>query len=235
MAKFVFTVGRPGSGKSSIGRAISAAYGGERHVVKLNDYPLLWEMFMQEEQGQVAGRRQFRRAEKNGSVGFEVLDRQVFPLALCLLDELAGRYLAQPKLVVIEFSRSDYTDIFRYFRPYIMKNAHIFLLQTSLETCIQRIARRVERPCCADDRLVAEETVRKYHQDDGSESLLTICQPGQVSIINNDGHPRDTWLEVKGRLDALLYQVPRPALWSSSDLERPRAPFKDQSRVTLLA
>lgn len=238
MAKYLFTLGRPGSGKSSIGRAIIKAYGGTRHVEKLNDYPLLWEMFMQEERGQVTGHRLFRRSEKNGALGFEVLDRQVFPRALSMLDEQAARYHTQSKLVLIEFSRSDYADIFRYFRPHIMKNAHIFLMQASLETCIQRIDHRVARPRYEDDRLVAEETMHKYHQDDGSASLLAVCPPGQVSIIQNEGNPRDTWLEVKSRLDALLYQMPQApgsALWSLSDLKRPHTPFGSIVRATLQA
>lgn len=230
MAKYLFTLGRPGSGKSAIGRAIMQTYGGARNVIKMNDYPLLEEMFLQEEHGLAAGPKQFRRVEKGASIGFEVLDPQVFPLTLCLLNEQAHRYLHDLKLIIIEFARHNYTDIVRYFQPDILRNAHVLFMQLPLEACIQRIQRRVEERRYEDDRLVSESTLRARYQDDGLASLLAVCDPAQVSVINNEGKRHDTWLEVKSRVDELLYRVNPPSQRPVTTLNQAWRPFNNPKR-----
>lgn len=234
MAQYLFIHGRPGSGKSTLARAITQRYGGESNVETKNDYSILWDMFVEEQQNIAVSWPQFRRREQHGSVGFDILDRQVLRVALCALNEEACRYRREPKLVLLEFSRNNYTDIWTYFSQDILKHAHFLFVRTPLETCIQRIQQRVKHQCYPGDRLVSEETMRANYGGDGLAGLRSACEPGHLSVINNEGSWSDAWAETQGCLDEMLYRVAMPSVWSIADLKWARPSLEKPRRNLLL-
>ncbi|HEY0757244.1 MAG TPA: AAA family ATPase [Ktedonobacteraceae bacterium] len=226
MAKFLNLIGRPGSGKSTLAREITHRHGGAGGVVTLNEYNFLEEMFRDEE-NHPQGTRRFRRREQGNVVGFDVLDPRVFPIALSQVNERASQYLQEPdKLVLIEFSRPDYSDVRNCFSTDIMKNAQFCFVKAPLETCIKRIRQRVERNFYPDDKLVSEEVMRQRYQEDGLATLLNSVSSKRVHVLDNTSSWNDAWLEMRTYLDEIMYHhTTSSAVWSMGNLKWTRAPY----------
>lgn len=222
MPSIVYLNGRPGSGKSQFARAINAHYGSAGGVVILNDYYLLWEM-CQEEQSWPEEKRRFRLHEQGEAIGFDILDHRVLPIALTRLAEEARRQQHAHKLVIIEFSRSNYAGIYDTFFPDLLEDAQFFFLSAPFDLCVQRIDQRAQRNLYRDDKPISEQVMRSRYYDDGYKSWFEACGHQQgARILHNAGSWARTWLEARAHLDPVMYSIARTALWSSTGYQQTR-------------
>src|SRR2546423_1930885 len=134
----VFVLGRPGSGKSTGARIIvSNAQRRGWSVIRINDFDILKEMF----QADIHHERFLPAAHG----GFDVIDFSVLDTAL---EEVERRVRDQmfgigKKLITIEFARDDYSEALRLFSCDFLQDAYFLFIDAHIETCIQRIHRRV--------------------------------------------------------------------------------------------
>lgn len=104
----VFLIGRPGSGKSTIARAIqevAAQASVFRPVVWLSDVGFLWDYF-------VGSAQQGSRAERTQDGGFYITDDGLYDDAMRNLARGAKREGRQAGLLVLEFARNNYEKAF---------------------------------------------------------------------------------------------------------------------------
>ena len=188
VATYVFLLGRPGSGKSTFVRMLLlAAQTHALHTVRLKDYEILYEMFLNDTQQQ-----RFRRAAYGA---FDVLDFTVLDEVLLQLREQALAHLASPReqLVIIEFARDNYETALSLFHPRILQQAHIIFVEANVETCIRRIHQRIENPVREDNHYVSDEIVREYYAYEETYDVIRAKMQEyhvaleRISIIDNNG------------------------------------------------
>ncbi len=212
MTVYLFILGMPGSGKSSIARFIQA-YAEVKHWIArshYNDYEILHSMFEND-----SACKQFRPADGGG---FDVIDLTAFDTALQKLEEIVKKDASpahREEVVLIEFSRADYQRAFRQFSKAFLQNQYTFFLylDTGLDICKQRIKNRVTDPRYADDYPVSDYIFEKYyHQDDGELLPDMLAQEyqierEQVKIIKNNGPLEVVAAEIRAFIDFIISEV----------------------------
>jgi adenylate kinase family enzyme len=198
MIKIVFLLGRPGSGKSSVAcdikRIAELRSWPTRHLF---DYQLLQDMFLQEEREHGNDRkRKFRRRGPEEHNGFDVLD---FGVLDSVLDRMAEQIRAEKesqKLFLIEFARRNYTQALSRFGPDILQGAHLLYLDADLETCIERVHRRIDNPtieCGRYNHFVSDFIMQGYYyRDDWEEVPFNFPPDGSIQV-----HP----LKIENKVD----------------------------------
>lgn len=222
MAMFMYINGIPGSGKSHFRRAISNHYKDVCEVVNLNDYPILLSMAMEERTLPVE-ERQFRLREEGGTTGFDIRDRRVLSLALDRLAAQASQYARKSALVLIEFARTSYVDVWDRFP--LMENALFFFMHTPYDICMERIQRRVLRGRSGDDRPISEGAMSNYLEN-GFSSWMKACHDRRRRVLDNSGDWNGIWTGVRPYLDEVVYPTVRPVLWFGADLKAERPSYQ---------
>ncbi len=188
MAVKVFILGRPGSGKSTTSYHIAGlAWEKGWSVIRIRDYEILWRMYQADTE-----HKQFYPAQYNG---FDVLDFSVLDTALKEVEKRAQRYMPfedTPELIIIEFARDDYGEALKLFSRNFLQNAYFLFIETDVETCIERIYKRVAHHLTADDNFVSDYVLRNYYHKDNRHYILahlrTDCGTNkQIEIIDNTG------------------------------------------------
>jgi adenylate kinase family enzyme len=184
VAVTVFVLGRPGSGKSSAARIVTLTRRRGRLATRVNDYDILQAMSSCEQEGE-----KFRRTDRGG---FEVRDFSVLDTVLQKVEKLARTQKSSADIVIIEFARDDYNKALKQFNKDFLRNAYFLLIDTDLETCIQRIHRRVSNPTTSDDHYVAPHILKHYYREqrlpsfDFLQSEYNISK-GKVDYFKNNG------------------------------------------------
>jgi len=166
MSVKLFILGRPGSGKS-------AAY---RHIKELieqkfkwwstnrfNDYDILYEMFQFEQRYlYFLKKKQFSKTDHDG---FDVRDFTVLDTALKELEKQVRLRCSPSKdeVIIIEFARDDYKQALKQFSPNFLKDAYFLSIEADIQTCIERVKKRVMLPQSSDDHFVSEDILIKYY------------------------------------------------------------------------
>ncbi len=169
----LFILGLPGSGKSEIARYLINYVSSERvdkqsdqlcSASRFNDYAILDDMFRQDTKG---------RFKPTAPGGFDVLDLSVFDEALQILEQEVNSYISSgviendgKELIVIEFSRNDYSRAFEQFNQSFLRDAYFLYLDTELETCKQRVRNKILNPKYEDDYPVSEYIFENYYSKD---------------------------------------------------------------------
>lgn len=178
----VFVLGRPGSGKSTAARRINSLFTQNGRLVRhINDYEILREMFLADEQN-----LQFRATEHNG---FDAIDLSVMDSALREVEVRASKNLAD--VVTIEFARNDYRKALKQFTSAFLKDAYFLFLDADIETCLRRVHERVERATSIDDHPSFSDAIfREYYARENREYMAHCLQreaglARKVKVINN--------------------------------------------------
>ena len=165
----LFILGRPGSGKSTAARYIGMlARDRGQSAFLFDDYHILYEMFQADVE-----HRGFRPIKYGG---FDVIDLSVFDVALRQLEKSAQAAIENEdrnKIVIIQFARGDYSQALRQFRGDLLQHAYFLFIDADLDTCIQRIHRRVVHPTTLDDYFVSEELLRTYYSKDNKPYIFS--------------------------------------------------------------
>ena len=171
----VFILGRPGSGKSSVAQFIQKLVSNRgwsaQHVY---DYPLLQALFLREITDNVPeSQRKFSPRGPEGLKGFDVIDYQMVDTVLYQMADKV-RVLEQvssgdKELLLIEFARDSYENALRIFGNESLQDAYLLYMNLDLETCIERLERRLGDGS-KFSHFVSNEIMRRYYfRDDWLE------------------------------------------------------------------
>lgn len=193
----LFLLGRPGCGKSSATRHIIKHLQNKRRSIKrFKDFDILKEMSSEEQYKQ-----DFKATLYDG---FDVVNEYVFDEALKELETRLHRYISKAgvnKIIIVEFARNDYVKAFQYFSSFVLNDAHVLLIDTDLDECIERVKRRMDDPKSDDDHYVSEEAIQKFYAEQvlpDSNMLL-----GKFEKIDNNG----TFPEFIAKIDNFVKDI----------------------------
>lgn len=199
----LFLLGRPGSGKSTIRRYITKlAQHQFLSPYPIYDYKILQNMCMAD-----LSPTRIRPTEFGG---FEVLDfneqcySSVLDTALHIIEHRVEKALKShlsefPRIAIIEFARNDYLQALSQFAPNFIKDAHFLILESDVDTCMDRIDRRIRYPECDDDIFVPANIMEEYYQKDSTPDRVREIQEAfglndqQIQLMRTDG-PKDEFL-----------------------------------------
>ena len=218
----VFSIGRPGSGKSvAAHRLAEAAWNNGIPAMRLGDYEILQKealledaLYQAEELSQE--QRRYYLTEHNG---FGVRDFSVLDSALLKLrdrlDERVERAKDDSQLVVLEFARDTYRRAFELLGPDTLRDSFFLYVNANVEECIARINERTLRPTTSDDHYVPEAILRSYYKnDDGYDLESHLAAYGvksdHIFIVENHGTPYDFNSRVTEKSQIILAQVLEP-------------------------
>jgi adenylate kinase family enzyme len=197
MSVKVFVLGSPGTGKSTVvRRLLELAENNNYPATRMKDYHILLEMFHEK-----IYEDKFRKSEHGG---FQVLDPAIYDMALKQLEkevEKEESCAADDEILTIEFARNNYRDAFHKFSASFLENSYFFFLNSSIDTCIDRIHNRITYPHVSDCHFVPDEVVRAY---DGSENWPYITQEfikdfnirKEIALYRNIGSIDDLYAQV---------------------------------------
>lgn len=205
----LFVLGLPGSGKSTVSRAI-VRYVKQTYqnwfVERFCDYGFLYNMFKRD-----IKRKDFYSVKYGG---FYVTNPTKYDIALLQLETDShqckhGKYGLQ----IIEFSRGDYLKALNLFQEGFRSNSSFLFLYADIDTCIQRVEQRMKDPRSLDDHFVPERTFERFIEAEPEEYLRNVCTHVQESywgknsrfrIIDSRGTIDDTLSQVKPFVDEMI-------------------------------
>lgn len=175
MVVALFVLGLPGSGKSAASRHTEHFAKENRWVVKrFRDYGILYTMFLADVE-----RERFKPTKYDG---FDVLDLTAFDEALEKLnrriEEREELVDGNKELLIIEFSRDDYCKALNFFSPYLLKDAYFLFIDAKIQSCIQRVEKRVTKPVAErneDDNYVSAFIFDTYYKRDQRRYLESVA------------------------------------------------------------
>lgn len=166
----IFLLGRPGSGKSTAARLIMKnAHCRGWSAIRIKDYDILYEKFQADTE-----HYQFRPTPHGG---FDVIDLSVLDHALVELERKVQAYLfaTEKVLLLIEFARDDYSSALKLFSSDFLQDAYFPFIDADLETCIQRIHRRITYDYPGqpktDNHFVSDEILRNYYSGENKQYM----------------------------------------------------------------
>jgi thymidylate kinase len=205
----LFILGLPGSGKSTVSRAI-IEYMNQTYrnwfVVRYCDYDILYNMFKRDT------RRKDFYPVKYG--GFYVTNPAKYDLALTQLelDSYSCKHYKY-RLQIIEFSRGDYLKALNLFQDSFLYNSSFLFLYSDINMCIQRVKQRMKDPRSLDDHFVPECAFERFINAEPEEYLRKVCTHVQESywgkhtryrVIDSSGNIDDTLSQVKPFIDEMI-------------------------------
>ena len=191
MVSKLFLLGRPGSGKSTVRRYVTKiAQHQFLSPYPINDYKILRNRCMAD-----LSHTRIRLAEFGG---FEVLDFSILDTALHIIERRVEKALKRhplelPRIAIIEFARSDYLQALSQFDPDFLEDAHFLILESDIDTCMDRIDRRIRCREFDDDTFVPVNIMEDYYQKDSTPDRVRELQEAfglydhQIQLMSTDG------------------------------------------------
>src|SRR5258706_971232 len=202
----LFILGQPGSGKSTVARYIPMfAQNLHWFACRYNDNPILQEMFRNDIEG-----KQFKPADGGG---FDVLDLNVFDMALIKLEQKVNKYLLsakQEEMTLIEFARNDYKNAFNQFSPTFLHDAYFLYLDAQIDICKRRIRDRINTPIYDDDYYVSNYIFDAYYHSDDRHCTFNILvdqfnvDECRVKIIDNNFSFQEVESKINDFVDSII-------------------------------
>jgi len=230
----LFILGRPGSGKSTAYRHIEE-FVRNRYTSwttsRYNDYEILYGMFQFEKRYlKESKNRQFSAREHSG---FDVEDFTVLDTSLKQLEKRIREKMSnKDELIIIEFARQDYNEALNLFSSSFLKDAYFLFIEADLQTCIQRVNKRVNNPPSLDNHFVSKNIFNKYYSKQIiPPSIVTkkgdSIDKSRIKVINSRGAIQDFNIKVEEFVTHIittedsLYKIPViPKSSTSSKLSR---------------
>lgn len=197
MAEKLFLLGRPGSGKSTVRRYITKIAQHELwSPYTISDYEILHDM--------CAADREHNDIRPTEFEGFEVINFSILDTALQIIERRVERVLERhkldwPRITIIEFARSNYVQALSNFNPAFLKDAHFLILESGVNTCMERIYKRTRCHEFADDMYVPGNIMEGYYQVDATQETALQIQEAlglsshRIQLMRTDG-PREEFL-----------------------------------------
>ncbi len=191
MLSKLFILGRPGSGKSTVRHFITK----EAQRKSLSPYPICDSKILRNLCRYDPSQTQIR---PTGFGGFEVLDFSLLDNVLRTIERRVENALKRhpselPRIAIIEFARSDYLQALSQFDPDFLKDAHFLILESDVDTCVNRIEKRTRRPEFVDDIFVPVNIMEGYYQKDSTPDSVRAIREAfglsdqQIQLMRTDG------------------------------------------------
>jgi len=200
---FVFLLGRPGCGKSTIYCLLEQKLKKEglaREVMRIDDFPVLKELLDRDTQLK-------RHYRKEG--GFVVTDFTILDEVLKRINDQLGGLERPGRVIFVEFARDRYTDALRNFDREVLGRALICYIYCPFDVCVERNVRRFEeaKGKTLDDHIAPRDIMERYYRYDDYEGLylqsieeLKRRAPAPLVVVRNDA-------EGLGRLERELEAI----------------------------
>jgi len=217
----VFTLGRPGSGKSTAAEQLAkVAWNRGLSVRHIDDYRILLEMAQWD-----TAHAQFRPTVYGGFdvLDFSVLDEALKQVRREVLEVYEERASKDIQLVTIEFARDNYQAALKLFDDgFLRDNTYFIFVEADLNRCIERVSARnfsLQQPDEQDgtEHYVSEYILRSYYaRDDVGDALRRYLagrgvHPNKVKLIANRGSAQCFRSEVARVIDEIFDGIPQVA------------------------
>lgn len=191
---FVFIIGQPGAGKTVIRNQLSKLLSKyDIRVVSYADYPILYELFVNEIlklDGDHMANEAARKFVPDMHGGFRVIDETVFDDAIQKLKEICLLHMREQEspldsgpVVLLEFARSNYVKALNLFGKNIIEKSQIIYVDASENIRHERIKKRVEVSpirrdlssillVASDDHFISDEAMESLYSDDDINTLV---------------------------------------------------------------
>ena len=136
---------------------------------RFKDFDILYDMFQKDLPIS-------KRFHSSFHGGFDVAPPHALNEALISLNDQLVKYLSTSKadeLILIEFARDDYAEALEYFSPDVLNEAYFLFIDADINTCVERVKRRMDCPRSSDDHFISEETLRAYYTNQKLPSRTT--------------------------------------------------------------
>ena len=208
MVKQLFVLGCPGSGKSTISRYIEMLARDRGWSARsINDYERLYRMFQAD--------TECERFRPVAFGGFDILDPFVRDIALRELREKAQRsYTTRNELVLIEFSRCNYSYSLKIFGEDLLSDANFLFLDADIDTCIRRVHERAEHRKNSSDYFVSNLVIDRHCQLSNSQSVASSLRTDlgiadhKIEVLDSRGSIQKLAHDVKRFVDTVILSVP---------------------------
>lgn len=214
----IFLLGRPGSGKSTAARHIDMlARDRQWSSCHINDYTFLLKMF-QDDSLKPEKERRFASTKLGG---FDVIDFSVLDEALRGVEQAAlEEQQNENKVLLLEFARGDYREVFEQFNPLFLRNAYFLFFEVNVDICVTRVNERALYPASEDDHFISEKMLKSYYSTENKAYMQEVfaleygIDPFRVKVVDNMGD----WKEFGNQLKDFLH-----AIWLN-EAQRTKAP-----------
>jgi gluconate kinase len=198
MTMLLFLFGCPGSGKSTVSRIITMLVRDRGWIAHpINDYGILYLMYQNDTKHD-----RFYPADHDG---FNVLDATVYEEALEKLKEQAQNLMRDSTndvLIIIEFSRNDYRRALKHFDRDFLCHANFLFLDADIDTCIQRVNKRIIQRSSLDDHFVPNDVIACHCQDCNRQYMES-----GLKLDYDIGEERVRILDTRGSIEELMEPV----------------------------
>ena len=189
MFDYVFLLGRPGSGKSAIYRALEQRIREEglaSEVMRIDDFPVLKELLDRD----VEFKRHYR---KEG--GFVVTDFTLLDDVLKEMNSKLKKLRKPSRVIFVEFARDKYANALKNFDRDVLGRALLLYIYCPFDVCVARNVRRFKEAKCksVDDHIAPSDIMKKYYRHDDYEELFLKSEaelkqqtPAPLVVVRND-------------------------------------------------
>lgn len=193
-------LGRPAAGKSEFIDFMKKTPDEERardffigKFEELDDFPWLWEKFLEDDLWEEAGLPRLFSKKYDGNYGLNPKAENLYDLMLARFNhEAAARYLSNPKFykdgtVIIEFARggnNGYAHALARLSEEILKRAAILYVQVSFDESWRRNVARYEEKQKHSilAHMVPRETMDYFYKTDDWNEITSSCKDGCLDI-----------------------------------------------------
>jgi adenylate kinase family enzyme len=195
--KYVFLLGRPGCGKSTIYRELERRIlesGQAKTCERVDDFTKLWVAYEEDHAREREGKE--RLHSRWTDRGDCIMTLEYLSDVLKEVNDDLLKIGKQDHCVFIEFARPSYVEAIQSFDNCILENSLMIFMEVSFDTCWARNLARHEAAIAegGDDHLTPPEAMEEYYLNDDQDAFveLMVERGVPVRVIDNeaDGEER---------------------------------------------
>ena len=190
--KYVFLLGRPACGKSSLYRELEKRIlesGQAKTFERVDDFPKVWARLERDDALEQAGQeRIYSRRSEEGA--YLITDENFFDEILKEVNAYVLTIDRPDHLVFIEFARPNYVEAIQNFDQRILYRCLVIYMDVSFDTSWERNVARHQAEMCqdGDDHFVYRETMEAIYLHDDRDAFVQYLKERDipVSVVNNE-------------------------------------------------
>ena len=205
--KYVFLLGRPACGKSSLYRELEERFlesGQVQMFERVDDFPKVWARMKRDDTLEQDGKERIY-TQRNEDGAYLITDENFFN---DILKEVNADVLKLDKpdhLIFIEFARPNYVEAIQNFDKRILDHCLAIYIEVSFDISWERnVARhQAEMSQDGDDHFVYRETMEEIYLHDDRDAFVQYMKDQNipVSVVNNEADGEE---HLKKQVEALF-------------------------------